>query len=70
MHLAWLSGGRLGLISQGRPLGQCKCGTSRPPSNPGMSAWRGVVHSVRVKFKQRLQHKVFKALRNFGCSTS
>lgn len=70
MCLAWLSGGRLGLISQGRPLGQCKCGTSRPPSNPGMSAWRSIVHSVCIRFPQRLPHKVFKASRSFGCSTS
>lgn len=68
--LAWLSGGRLGLISQGRPLGRCKCGTSRPPSNPGMSAWHSIVHSVHIKFKQGLQHKVFKAMRSFACSRS
>lgn len=68
--LAWLSGGHLELISQGRPLGQCKCGTSRPPSNPGMCAWCSIVHSVYIKFKQGLQHKVFKVIRTFGCSTS
>lgn len=68
--LAWLSGGHLGLISQGRPLGQFMCGTSRPPCNSGMSGWHSIVHSMHIKFKQGLQHKVFKVISSFGCSIS